>query len=184
MNQKVLLKVLQRVLPDAHPKVVSNGCEALQARGGPAPGALTLPPARAPRRCCSAAAPGCHGVCSCARKPRMRAGVCSGKGFCGLAGKARLGSVARTAVACLAASALRRAGPCACRSWTRPRTIWCSWTSTCRSAPASGAAWKCHNQADEPVCVSGTLEAWPHAALLFCRSTIASPGASGMPGGR
>lgn len=76
----MLLKVLQRVLPDAHPKVVSNGCEALQARGGPAPGALTLPPARAPRRCCSAAAPGCHGVCSCARKPRMRAGVCSGEG--------------------------------------------------------------------------------------------------------
>ncbi|KAK9834967.1 hypothetical protein WJX81_000233 [Elliptochloris bilobata] len=30
VNQKVLLKVLQRVLPDARPKVVSNGCEALQ----------------------------------------------------------------------------------------------------------------------------------------------------------
>ena len=31
VNQKVLLKVLQRVLPDARPKVVGNGCEALQA---------------------------------------------------------------------------------------------------------------------------------------------------------
>jgi len=177
--------VLQRVLPDAHPKVVSNGCEALQARGGPAPGALTLPPARA-RRAAAAVRRRLAATAFAAVRASHACvpGFAVGKGFCGLAGRERLGSVARTAVACLAASALRRAGPCACRSWTRPRTIWCSWTSTCRSAPASGAAWKCHNQADEPVCVSGTLEAWPHAALLFCRSTIASPGASGMPGGR